>query len=220
MNRRVLRIVPLSAAAVLAASVTSASAGRLSLNSQAISATWSPMEFGAGGASVRCNVTLEGSFHSRTLTKTHQSLVGYITRAGLARPCAGGTVWLYNGSEVNEVLGTRLANSLPWHLRYEGFTGTLPTITSIWLELTGMRFLTRATVLGITILCVYTVPTINPLRVVLERNTFSGAVIWANIEAPGGIMSESGGFCPGGGVRRLGTVVRQGEINPVTVTLI
>ena len=73
-----------------------------------------------------CPLTVEGSFHSRTFAKVAESLVGYITRASLNEGlCTGGTA-------------TYLRETLPWHLRYSSFTGTLPTITSMTTRIIGL----------------------------------------------------------------------------------
>jgi hypothetical protein len=57
-----------------------------------IRAIWDPMEFiGPLGESARCPLTLEGSFHARTIAKVAYALNGYITRAAVGVPasCTG-----------------------------------------------------------------------------------------------------------------------------------
>jgi len=68
---------------------------------------------------VDCAITLSGSFHSGTLAKTARALVGYINEARVAR-CEGGTL-------------TVLTATLPWHVVYQTFAGTLPRLTSVSL---------------------------------------------------------------------------------------
>ena len=104
-------------------------------------------------AEVSCRVTLEGSFHSRTIPKVSRQLIGAITRAIVARPCSGGEAWADNGTEA-EPLGTA-PNRLPFHLTYEFFTGTLPNINALGVLLSRFSFVIQATVLGISARCRY-----------------------------------------------------------------
>ncbi len=215
-----LALLTATAAVVLAAAVGTASARNLSVSNQNIRVVWTPLTFSAGGGAVRleCNVTLEGSFTARTIAKTLGSTIGLISRANIARPCRNGTAWAYNGTEVNEVLGGTLANSLPWSITYQGFTGTLPNITGVRLLLLGARFLLRATFL-VTLLCNYTTTTAHPAEGI------------ANVEAGGGITglradetrsipSESGGACPEGQFSGTGVVTLLGATTRITIRLI
>ncbi|HEX7291518.1 MAG TPA: hypothetical protein VF250_10370 [Conexibacter sp.] len=75
---------------------------------------------------VRCRVTLEGTWHGRSLAKTVSALVGYVTRATIqSEACTGGRA-------------TVLSRTLPWHMRYSSFTGTLPNITVLTFGIIGM----------------------------------------------------------------------------------
>ncbi|HEX4805441.1 MAG TPA: hypothetical protein VFU94_06035 [Conexibacter sp.] len=87
---------------------------------------------------ITCSVTMEGSFHERTFAKTAEALIGAITRAIAAHPCeGGGEEWaIHNGTET--VLRGIPATSLPWPIRYVSFTGTLPLITTVTVNLTGI----------------------------------------------------------------------------------
>jgi len=125
-----LGLTALVAALLLAAAVGAAGARSLSVSSQTIRATWSRLEFNeeAIGLSLRCPVTLEASFHSRTIAKVSRALIGAITRASFfTERCTGGSF--------------RSKPPFPWHLTYESFTGTLPNITSVRLLLARFRFL-------------------------------------------------------------------------------
>lgn len=117
----------LAAALVLACAV-GASGARLSISNTAIRQVWRPLTFATGpgetGVTVRCNVTLEGSFHYRTTVKQSRALIGYITRAEVRHPCSGGEAWAVNGIE-------RTPNGLPWHITYEGFESSLPNIAGV-----------------------------------------------------------------------------------------
>ena len=71
--------------------------------------------------------------------KRERALIGYITQVAVRRPCRNGEAWAANGRESHPRLGV-LANTLPWHITYEGFAGTLPNITSILFLVRGGRF--------------------------------------------------------------------------------
>jgi hypothetical protein len=190
-----LTITAFVASAVLAGLVGSASAGRLSSSSQTLRTTWSSLELVGFGATVRCAVTLEGSLHSVNITKTPRTLIGSITLATVRRPCTGGTAWASNGIEVNEILGGIFPQTLPWHLTYEGFEGTLPEITRLRTLLTGATFTIRATFLGITVLCSYTTGANGNATGTATRNLTDGSI--NNLRASGRIRSTTGG-CPEG----------------------
>ncbi|HKG03286.1 MAG TPA: hypothetical protein VKB03_08890 [Conexibacter sp.] len=130
-------LTALAASLLLSAAISTASARNLSLTNQNFRITWTSLEF-SNGAVTRCQVTLEGSFHYRTILKNPRSLIGLITRAIVQRPCIEGTGSAFNG--VERYNGTTPANTLPWHVTYEGFTGTLPAIATVLLLLAGTRF--------------------------------------------------------------------------------
>jgi hypothetical protein len=78
---------------------------------------------------VYCPFTLEGTFHSRALSKVSGSLIGYVTRAPLdERNCRGGR-------------SRFLTETLPWHIRYESFSGILPAIETIRGQIIGLAAL-------------------------------------------------------------------------------
>jgi hypothetical protein len=81
---------------------------------------WASLEFEAAGATVRCPVTLEGTFRSRTITSAGIPIAD-VTGARSAA-CTGGSL-------------TLLAETLPWRVRYTSFTGVLPNIAGIKLAL-------------------------------------------------------------------------------------
>jgi hypothetical protein len=126
------------AIAILAACVGTSAAGRLSVTSSTFRVGLARWTFSGGFGTVECPLTLEGSLHSRTIAKTAGSLIGYITRATLGT-CARGSA-------------TILTVSLPWHVRYGTFSGTLPAITRIFTTFTGARFQIREPVVSITCL--------------------------------------------------------------------
>jgi hypothetical protein len=110
---------------------------------------------------VICPLTLEGSFHSTTLLKVFRGLIGLITRAAMNEErCNGGS-------------GRYLAETLPWHLQYAGFAGTLPNISAIGTRVIGLGIV--VTRLGVT--CLYRTTDATP-----------GILIW-NRELGGAIRS-------------------------------
>lgn len=135
MYRRTrLLLAGLGAALVLASAVGIAAARNLSLSNQTFRQTWAPLTMSVTGPfegtrTIRCNATIEGSFHTRSIAKVVGTLIGYITSERFAHPCTGGEVWSANGTEV--MGGSTVESTLPWHIRYDGFTGTLPSITTI-----------------------------------------------------------------------------------------
>jgi hypothetical protein len=135
-TRSKLLLTALTAALVMAATVGTASARNLSISEQRFRAVWTPLEFTAIGGliRVRCNVTLTGSFHYRSIVKSRGALIGFVTSAALTRPCTGGEAWILNGSE-------RATNTLPWHVQYDSFRGTLPRLEGVRLALVGASFL-------------------------------------------------------------------------------
>jgi len=84
---------------------------------------WSSLEFIGGGSTVRCAVTLEGSFHESMFNKVARTPIADITRASLSREsCSGGTA-------------SMKTETLPWSMDYMSFVGPLPGITSVGLRL-------------------------------------------------------------------------------------
>jgi len=213
-TRSKLLLTALTAAFVMAAAVGTASAGRFSSSEQRFKVTWSSLELSGFATNVRCAVTLEGSYHYRTFAKTPEALVGYVTGVTVRHPCTGGEAWAFNGTENLE--GTTLSNSLPWHIRYESFGGTLPNITEINQRLIGSRFLVKATFLGVTVRCTYTTTSAQPATGPARREV--GTRTLTELEAGGEISSETGG-CPRGRFLGAGPITTPTGAR-ITVTLI
>ncbi|MGN6189052.1 MAG: hypothetical protein ACTHOE_09145 [Conexibacter sp.] len=118
------------AIALLATLVSTASAARLESSSQTLRTAFTSARFTETfGSTTDCEVTLEGSLHSRTIQKVAGTLIGYIERAALGR-CAAGTA-------------TILTETLPWHLRYLSFAGTLPSINRLLFNMIGFAMRIR-----------------------------------------------------------------------------
>jgi hypothetical protein len=210
----------LTAALVLASAVSSASAQRLSVSNQNFRIVWTPLTLGTssggGGTQIICNVTLEGSFHYRSIIKLARTLIGFITKAAVTHPCTGsGEGWADNGIE-NAGLGV-IRNTLPWHVTYEAFTGRLPNITSVRLLL---RPVFTINVFGV--LCRYTG---NAQGVVNVNTSGEGTTIVPDSTV--GVPNIEGSFlCPGTGFftasaapeRNIVTLL--GSAAKITLTLI
>ena len=120
-NRTKLFFACLMATAFMAGVVSSASAGHFSVDERGFRITWRELNLTDPivRVGVHCPITMEGSFHSATIQKTPEALIGYVSRATVGnQACTGGHA-------------TVLQESLPWHVRYIGFTGALPNITRI-----------------------------------------------------------------------------------------
>ncbi|HEV7773597.1 MAG TPA: hypothetical protein VGO48_09965 [Conexibacter sp.] len=189
-----LALAALFAAAALAGLVSSASARNLSSSSESFRVVWNPLTFEDGTLAIRCVITLEGTFHSRTIAKVDGALMGYITRATVRHGCTepfsifSADAWTYNGSEVS--LGATLANSLPWHVTYKGFSGTLPNIGRIRILTHGVRFVFRVTSSGC--LGTYGGESVN---LIWEANLAAGRITSFGPEA-GAALETTAANCP------------------------
>jgi hypothetical protein len=141
-----LGLAALVAALLLASAISTASARSLSVSEQSFKETFASYEFNAS-VTIRCRTTFEGSFHTRTIVKIVGSLIGSISRAIVAHPCTGGEVWIDDGVSI-QPLGTA-PKKLPFHVRYRGFTGTLPSLGSYFIGI-NTSFVVQGTVLGLT----------------------------------------------------------------------
>jgi hypothetical protein len=194
-------------AAVLLGSLVapSASARVFSSDSQSIRALFSEVIIKEPlGASASCRLTLEGSLHSSTIDKTPGTLIGSITRTTLGQ-CATGTE-------------TILTETLPWNVRYSGFQGRLPEITSVIVHIVGAAIRLR---LSNGIICLLRSELSEPA---IGRFHFdSSGSHHVRIGLEGAI--RTGAEC--GGIRVAPStevasryVVRSGTSTPVSITLI
>jgi len=148
--------------ALLSTAASPVSANRLSFsNSQSTRgwrATWDRLFLSEGTATFTCLLTLEGSFHSNTIAKTRSALVGHVTDTRITCPTLTMTV---------------LRANLPWHLRYEAFSGTLPRITSVRLTIVGLELSIR----NGSFTCLVRSTEANPLSETLTRE--AGGIVTA-----------------------------------------
>jgi len=157
-----MRLLLLVVVAVAAASAV-ASAGLIEiLNAErGFRETWTALEFrnSVGGATVRCAVTLEGSFNLLAIEKVAGTNIGSITRASLGG-CTGGTA-------------TVLTEGLPWELTYDSFTGTLPNIASIRERVLGAAIQVRNELAT----CLARSEARNPLYVIAATTREAGGLL-------------------------------------------
>jgi hypothetical protein len=202
----------LTAALLLALAVGTASANRLSVSAQDWEARFVSLEFIAGGSTIRCPVTLQGSFHSRTIVKTAHALIGHVSRASVigsagTGACTGGTA-------------TVLTATLPWHVTYEFFTGTLPNITGIGLLLIGASFQVQPRE---SLTCLARTTTTDPALGTVGVSGGRATELTADpsAEIP---LTGSGGLCVFGGEGHFGgtsrPLTRLNSTASISVTLI
>lgn len=166
-----LLLAALGATLLLASLVGSASARSFSTSSQTLRRTFRTVTFGGAFGSIRCGLTLEGSLHSRTIAKVVGSLIGYITSVTIG-VCETGSV-------------TVLSATLPWHMTYAGFTGTLPNITGIRENVIGVSLQIREPLFT----CLLRSTTANPVVLTFNREA-GGALTTATL---GGTVPTSCG---------------------------
>jgi hypothetical protein len=140
-------LTALTASLLLGLAATSATAGRLRTSTNRFRVVWAALNIKnfENELEIRCPLTLEGSFHSATIRKTRAALIGAVTLArinGSEPPCTGGRA-------------TILQESLPWHLTFESFRGTLPRIERVILLLRRYEFRVELTVFGFRVGCLY-----------------------------------------------------------------
>jgi hypothetical protein len=209
-NRTKLLLVALTAAITLGALLSTASANRIAQSNQNFRATWSALRF-IGFVTVECHVTIEGSFHSRTLAKVAEALVGYVSRATVDEGhCTGGSARV-------------IQETLPWHLRYQSFTGTLPRISGITDRQVGSGFQVTGVVLGFPVTCQITSTAASPMVGINNVNTTTGQVESLRPDETALIPVSSGGGSCGSSGRLAGTsttLTLLGATTKITVTLV
>ena len=203
----------LIAALVLAAAVGTAQARRLALSEQFFLSHFPALTFEGSSINIACAVSIEGSFHSRTIEKVARALIGYISEVRIKRPCTGGEAIAVTRQE-------RGGESLPWHILYERFIGALPNIEGIELTLDNPLFL--VSIGGVP--CQYRANTSSPMRGIVNREA-GGKVTELLPNTPATNIPKIEGsaiLCPSTGTLKavrniVGTQVGYREI---TVTLV
>lgn len=190
MRRVVLTVLVF---AVVLAAAGGASANKLSFGERSFRLTWPAEEplvirkasesFGIDDL-LRCPVTLEGSFHSATMRKVVGSLVGQVYRAAVGA-CAYERSWF-------EPSGL-LAETLPWHVRYTAFAGTLPRISLLTWQIAGFSF--WGVEHNFRIRCLWRAGEATPWTIRATRETTGGALTSVALEATVPPLAGEGMFC-------------------------
>jgi len=190
-----LGLTALIAAMLLASALSIASARNLEFSNLHFRVEWSRMEFRSALVTIRCQLTLEGSFRSRTIPKIERLWIANITRINIHEPsCTNGRV--------------TPGGTPPWRLTYENFAGRLPRITQLGLLLQRFQFLIEA--LGIN--CTYGTETdsitFSAILLREEQITNLQPRVGSNIAN----LREGGGLCPS-----TGTLEANAEDGEVTL---
>ena len=131
-TRTKLLLAAMTAGVFMSFAVSAAQARRIWVSNTRYQAIFTLLSLEIEGiGTIGCPITVEGSFHSASVSKVSGLLAGYVTSAKVR----GGSPECLN-------TGTLRVNTetLPWHIRYDSFAGTLPTIERIRLQLIGSVF--------------------------------------------------------------------------------
>jgi hypothetical protein len=204
LNR--LLLAALVATPVVALAAVGATANRLEISNfeRGFNIKSGSIKFMVGEKTVDCEERLIGTFHSRTMPKTEGLLIGYINMPSIINLCTGGTAVF-------------LTETLPWHVRYASFSGTLPKITQLTLQIVGLRVLIRPT-LGVS--CLATTTTTNPLTVFAIMSATEAIIESIRFNEAVGIPLTGMG-CPGEGrIGGEGVITVPAELASIQVRLI
>ena len=194
----------LGATVILCAQIGAASARNLSLSNQTFRSTFREMRFIGSGRTLTCAMTLEGSFHARTVAKVLNTLMGFITRAAFNE-----------ASCLNATFRVR-TETLPWHVRYLGFTGTLPNFREVLVNFERFGFDVTAEFVGFSVTCSYRT---TPVRGSFTREA-GGALTESRI-AGSGLVPDQGFPCGEGALEARSTSLTVlNSTTRITVTLI
>lgn len=204
--RRILMLRLVIVVGVLLVFVSAASANRLSVSNRNIRLVWNKLNFtdpSGEVVNIECDVTSEGSMHTSTITKTRGALVGYITRVPQPQNCVGGSA-------------TILQETLPWHIRYDSFTGSLPRPSGTRLQ--GVLISFRLNV-GFT--CLYRSTATEPVMGIVEIEANGLATGMRADETVLIPRAEGSIFCPASGrFRNVGRLTLLGATTNISVRLI
>jgi hypothetical protein len=200
-KRSTTLLLTFAAVTLLAAGTQIASARRIAVSVQTLRSVWSSMEFNLNGlTTVRCPVTLEGSFASRTISKVFGTLIARYNRGIFGEAsCVSGSARV-------------LAETIPWHEKWATFTGTLPNITMWGWRWPDWRFLTRV----LEISCLYTTSETEPVIAESHREAGGRAT---GVSVSGSIRSSTA-FCPSVAVAGTSANLTSAAGEPVTISLV
>ncbi len=118
LHRRLLTLA--GVVVVLAFGASNSFAGELEFIDVDFTITWAGFSFSPdGGEVISCPVTLRGRMHEQVIGKVYKSLIGNITHVTVNdERCIGGRA-------------DELAETLPWPVLFDSFSGTLPHIDGV-----------------------------------------------------------------------------------------
>ena len=126
----------LIAALLLSVGAGGAAARSFEVSEQRVTGTSRGMVFESSSGNVTCDVTRVITLHRRTFAKVANTLIGYVTDV--------------RATNCTERSTGALTETLPWHVTYGGFSGTLPRITEMRLNVLNVTFL--FTIFGVSCL--------------------------------------------------------------------
>lgn len=194
-------VAALVAIGLFGALAASASARQFSASARFLDITFSRLDFTGAFGTTECIITLEGSLHSQTVPKVVGSLVGYLYDARIAA-CFSGAA-------------TILRETLPWHVRYESFSGTLPDVTFIRGRLIDAAF--RVSERG-GFSCLARTTATEPATLRFRRNVGTQAL--TDVQVGGEIRTGAECFGARGTLTGLSSSLTDVGHHLVTVTLI
>jgi hypothetical protein len=105
--------------------------------------------------------------------------------------------------------------TLPWHLQYASFAGTLPNIAAITHNLIRESFSLNGEIFGVEVVCRYTAASAGAI----DNRESRGAITSQRPDESITVVSETRG-CPSGRYSGTGSVMGLGNTTAVVVTLI
>jgi hypothetical protein len=213
-----LLLAGLGVVVALWAITAAASANRLSLTERGFRVVWTPMTVGlqeVGGEGppiqIACNVTMEGSFHSRTIVKTPGALIGHLTRF---------TIDGRNCTEPDNMGGAYAftGETLPWHITYSSFSGTLPNMSAVRIFFVGMGIVIQR----LPIDCRTRSTTLAPAGWRLTRDLRTSAITSLTADESIILPAPTGTLCEGRSIfySGAGRYTRLGSTSTVSLSLI
>src|SRR5215208_1541677 len=205
-----LLVGTLAATGLFASLATGASARVISLSNRNIRSVYAPLQFASESQTISCNLTMEGTFHSSTISKVVGSLIGYITRATVDTPNC-----IDNSGGTARALIPQA--TLPWHIKYVAFIGTLPSV-----RIRDQLINTALRVLGLPfgLLCEYRASPFYIIEGPLSGSNINSGSTSTRAEELQEFASPSSFLCPNGRFIGRGPVTLLGTTTAITVRLI
>ena len=169
-----LMLAGLTVGIMLASFASSASSGDYGVSRQEFRMTWSRLEFIEASTTIRCAVTMEGSFQRTRLSKTEALAIGTVSRKAV-NSCTGGSA--------------RIERATPL-MTFQSFTGILPNIEEVTIKIS----LLQMTFSNIFWWCVITTEPSEPAILRVGRDA-RGNLIGATFNSNYAITPSEERFC-------------------------